>query len=574
MITVTLLSFLPYKLNLICNFIKGKQREPIEEGGFEMKKRWSFMAMIRPLFVVLLVTAMACLVLLSSNPQSAPPARASSQTETDGYYKHDGVSNQSTTSRSEDMLLGSLLSPDLDEHSCMSRYQSGLYRKTSPHNPSTYLVSKLRNYEALHKRCGPNTLLYNKSVEQLRTNHSTDQLECNYVIWTPLGGLGNRMLTLASTFLYALLTGRVLLVDHATDFVDLFCEPFPGSSWVLPSNFPIESLNSFDVDSKMSYGYLMKHNLISEDPKTWSEMLPSFVYVHLESTYIWDMYHQLFFCDDSHFVLSKINWLLLKSDNYFLPGLFMLSTFENELSRMFPSRETVFHHLSRYLFQPGNSVWELAMKYYHSYVAMANQTVGIQIRDFPWSLMSKEDRFNQIMDCTLKENILPHVTQHSRKTTYLNTDEMGSKAILVISLYKDYYDRMKSYYARSTHVGQHVNVYQPSHEEAQQLKNQSHNEKALAEIVLLSFSDVLVTSAWSTFGYVSYNFAGVKPWILLSSKVSKEVHPPCRRVTTMDPCFHTPPSINCKTKRRSKTKLTGAHIKQCEDVEEGIKLVD
>ena len=32
---------------------------------------------------------MACLVLRSSNPQSAPPARASSQTETDGY-KHDG----------------------------------------------------------------------------------------------------------------------------------------------------------------------------------------------------------------------------------------------------------------------------------------------------------------------------------------------------------------------------------------------------------------------------------------------------------------------------------------------------
>ncbi|XP_078157660.1 galactoside 2-alpha-L-fucosyltransferase-like [Carex rostrata] len=538
-----------------------------------MKKRWSFMAMIRPLFVVLLVTAMVCLVLRFSNPQSTPPARASSQTETDGY-KHEGVSNQSTTSRSEDMLLGGLLSPDFDEHSCVSRYQSVLYRKTSPHNPSPYLVSKLRNYEVLHKRCGPNTLLYNKSVEQLRTKHSTDQLECNYVIWSPLGGLGNRMLTLASTFLYALLTDKVLLVDHVTDFVDLFCQPFPGSSWVLPSNFPIESLDSYDVHSELSYGYLIKNNLISEDPKTQSKMLPSFVYVHLESSYIWDVHDQFFFCDDSHFVLGKINWLLVRSDNYFLPGLFMLSTFEKELSQMFPSRETVFHHLSRYLFHPGNSVWELAMKYYQSYVATANQVVGIQIRDFPWSLMSKEDRFNQIMDCTLKENILPHVTQHSRKTTYLNTDEMGSKAILVISLYRDYYDRMKSYYDSSTHVSQHVTVYQPSHEEAQQLKNESHNEKALAEIVLLSFSDVLVTSAWSTFGYVSYNLAGIKPWILLSSKVSNKVHPPCRRVMTIDPCFHTPPSINCKTKSRSKTKLTGAHIRQCEDVEEGIKLVD
>jgi xyloglucan fucosyltransferase len=484
------------------------------------------------------------------------------------------VTNQSTASTIQDKLLGGLLSTDFNELSCVSRYQSVLYHKTSPQSPSSYLVSKLRSYEALHKRCGPNTLLFNKSVEQLRMNNSTNQLECNYVIWTPLGGLGNRILTLASTFLYALLTDRILLVDHATDFVDLFCEPFPDSSWVLPSNFPIEHLDGYDVDSEKSYGYLVKHNLISEDPEAWPEMLPSFVYAHLESTYIWDVYHQLFFCDDSQLVLSKINWLLVRSDNYFLPGLFMLSTFDKELSQMFPSRETVFHHLSRYLFHPSNPVWKLAMEYYHSYIATANTVVGIQIRDFPWSIMSKENRFNQIMECTLNENILPPVRRHNRKTSYLTTDEAGSKAILVISLYKDYFDRMKNYYGYSSHVSQSIHVYQPTHEEAQQLKNQSHNEKALAEIFLLSFSDVLVTSAWSTFGYVSYNLAGIKPWILLSSKVSKEVHPPCRQVMTLDPCFHTPPSINCKTKRRSKTKPMGPHIRQCEDVDEGIKLVD
>ncbi|KAJ4813431.1 fucosyltransferase 2 [Rhynchospora pubera] len=526
---------------------------------------------MRPLFQVLFLTAMAFLILHFTNQLSI--SRASSQRRETRL--HNGASNQSTTSKLEDRLLGGLLSPEFDEQSCLSRYQSMLYHKTSPHTPSPYLVSKLRSYEALHKRCGPNTPLFNKSVEQLRTNHSTDQSECNYVIWTPLGGLGNRMLTLASTFLYALLTNRVLLVDHATDFVDLFCEPFPGSSWVLPSNFPVGNLDSYDASSEKSYGYLLKYKLISEDPEARSDILPGFVFVNLESSYIWDVYDQYFFCDESRITLGKINWLLVKSDVYFLPGLFMLSTFDEELSLMFPSKETVFHHLGRYLFKPSNSVWKLALQYYHSYVAKDNQVVGIQIRDFPWSLMSKENRFNQIMKCGLKENILqPIIRDGSRKTRHLTEDRTGSKAILVISLYKDYYDRMKSFYASSTRFNRPVNVYQPTHEEAQRLKNLSHNEKALAEIYLLSFSDVMITSAWSTFGYVSYSIAGIKPWILLSSKVSKEVDPPCRQVRTLDPCFHVPPTINCKTKRRSKTNWVGPHIRQCEDVNEGVKLVD
>ncbi|KAJ3705042.1 hypothetical protein LUZ61_008747 [Rhynchospora tenuis] len=535
-----------------------------------MKKRWGFMTM-RLLFQVLFLTAMAFLILHSTN-QLAISRASSPRRET---RLRNEVSNQSTESRLDDWLLVGLLSTEFDEQSCVSRYQSMLYRKPSPYNPSPYLVSKLRSYEALHKRCGPNSPLFKKSVEQLRTNHSTDQLDCNYVIWTPLGGLGNRMLTLASTFLYAILTNRVLLVNNATDFANLFCEPFPGSSWVLPLNFPVRNLDSYDASSEKSYGYLLKYKLISEDLRAQSIMLPSFVYVHLESSYIWDMYDQFFFCDDSQLVLGKINWLLVKSDVYFLPGLFMLSTFDEELSLMFPSKETVFHHLGRYLFQPSNSVWKLVMQYYHSYVEKANQVVGIQIRDFPWSLISKDNRFNQIINCGLKENILPPVRDHNRKTRYLSEDQTGTEAILVISLYKDYYDRMKSYYANSTRLNRTINVYQPTHEEAQQLKNLSHNKKALAEIYLLTFSDVMVTSAWSTFGYVSYSIAGIKPWILLSSKVSKEViDPPCRQVRTLDPCFHVPPTINCKTKRRSKANQVGPHVRQCEDVNEGVKLVD
>ncbi|CAN6269999.1 unnamed protein product [Urochloa humidicola] len=69
-----------------------------------------------------------------------------------------------------DRLLGGLLSPDFDESSCLSRYRAALYRRPSPHAISTYLISALRRYESLHRRCGPGTPAYVRAVERLRAS--------------------------------------------------------------------------------------------------------------------------------------------------------------------------------------------------------------------------------------------------------------------------------------------------------------------------------------------------------------------------------------------------------------------
>ncbi|KAF9624827.1 hypothetical protein IFM89_014212 [Coptis chinensis] len=96
----------------------------------------------------------------------------------------------------------------------------------SPHKPSSHLKTMLRKYEDLHRRCGPYTESYNKTVKKLKSGHHITSTDCNYVVWISYSGLGNRILTLASAFLYALLTDRVLLVDRGKDIDDLFCEPF------------------------------------------------------------------------------------------------------------------------------------------------------------------------------------------------------------------------------------------------------------------------------------------------------------------------------------------------------------
>ncbi|KAJ4786375.1 fucosyltransferase 2 [Rhynchospora pubera] len=479
----------------------------------------------------------------------------------------------------KDRLLGGLLSPDFDEQSCLSRYQITLYRKTSTHILSSYLLSKLRKYEALHKKCGPNTPLFQKSVEQIKLNHSTDQLECNYVVLSPFDGIGNRMLSITATFLYALLTDRVMLIHLPEDMDDLLCEPFPGTTWYLPSDFPIQGLEWFNTHSQNSYGYLVEKNLINTDPKAPPSSLPSSIYVHLMNDMREAHLHVRFFCDDDQLIISKINWVLLRTNQYIIPGLFIIPKYAEELERMFPSKETVFHHLGRYLLHPSNTVWGMIMRYHDSYLTKSKETIGIQIRNYShWAPISAENAYEQVVRCTQQELILPSVNLNQSHTSPLTSTKATSKTVLLVSLSRDVYERLYNlYYEHPTITGELISVYQPSHEEQQKFFNKFHNYKAMAEIWLLSFSDVLVTTAVSTFGYVSYSLAGIKPWYLWTAILDRNItNHPCRRALSLDPCYHTPPHFNCKTGGKADPRNIVPYVRQCDDYthDPAIKLYD
>jgi xyloglucan fucosyltransferase len=88
-----------------------------------------------------------------------------------------------------------------------------------------------------------------------------------------------------------------------------------------------------------------------------------------------------------------------------------------------------------------------------------------------------------------------------------------------------------------------VGVFQPTQEKRQATKNLAHNQRALAEIYLLSFSEELL----STFGYVSSSLAGVRPVILLTAFNHSVPAKPCRRAVSMEPCNLTPPrGVECR----------------------------
>ncbi|CAK7336433.1 unnamed protein product [Dovyalis caffra] len=445
---------------------------------------------------------------LSSKPTDKPDNKLLSPPLAPGFVEGSGSKTDSSqpTKVAIDKLLDGLLSPGFDDRSCLSRYRSFLYRKASQYKPSPYLLLKLRKYEDLHRRCGPHTRSYNENIKRLQSSHTRRTRGCNYIVWLGANGMGNRIISMASAFLYGLLTNRVLLVDHGADMSHLFCEPFPNTSWILPMDFPVR-----------------KH------------------------------FHSLNRRQDRFSDISE------------------KSPPSQEVSKLFPEKDTIFHHLGRYLFQPSNLVWGRITKFYQDNLAKTEQRIGLQIRVFHRESSPVEVIMDSILSCMLKNKLLPEVdTQSSARSPPGNH---SSKTILITSLFSEYYKNMSAMYqSKPTVTGEVIRVYQPSHEEYQHKSDNKHNMKAWDEIYLLSLCDVLITSAESTFGYVAQALGGLKPWILIGPHHNKVPDPSCLRDKSMDPCFHFPPSYECKAKNKTDFGTLVPYVRHCADRHTGVKL--
>jgi xyloglucan fucosyltransferase len=266
----------------------------------------------------------------------------------------------------------------------------------------------------------------------------------------------------------------------------------------------------------------------------------------------------------------------MRTDMYTVTGLFLVTAFQVELDMLFPERDAVFHHLGRYLFHPPNHVWGLVTRYYRAYLARAELRLGVQLRHFDSWAQQSPVVLRQITSCLWREKLLPEVLDTEEDSMPMPGGGARSTAVLVTSLGSWYYERIKGmYWDHATATGGDVSVHQPSHEGQQQYGEKSHDERAWAEMYLLSLCDVLVTSAWSTFGYVAQGLGGMTPWVLhRPMNVTSPPDPPCFRDMSMEPCFHAPHAYDCNLKRGADTGKMVPHVRNCEDVSWGLKLVD
>ncbi|KAJ4915730.1 fucosyltransferase 7 [Raphanus sativus] len=212
---------------------------------------------------------------------------------------------------------------------------------------------------------------------------------------------------------------------------------------------------------------------------------------------------------------------------------------------------------------------------YDAYLSRADETLGIQVRVFSRRAGYLQHVMNQIVACTQREKLLPELTTLESQVT--NTSRSKKlKAVLVTSLYPEYSNNLKNmYWERPTSTGEIIEVYQPSGERFQQTDKKLHDQKALAEMYLLSLTDNIVTSARSTFGYVAHSLGGLKPWLLYQPARGKTPNPPCVRAVSMEPCFLTPPTHGCEARRIVNSAKVLPFVRHCEDLRhDGLKLFD
>ncbi|KAF3574851.1 hypothetical protein F2Q69_00063398 [Brassica cretica] len=76
-----------------------------------------------------------------------------------------------------------------------------------------------------------------------------------------------------------------------------------------------------------------------------STTIPSQLYLYLFHDY--GDHDQMFFCEDKQMIIGKVPWLVAKSNQYFVPSLWLIPSFLTKLIKLFPQKDTVFHHLSR-----------------------------------------------------------------------------------------------------------------------------------------------------------------------------------------------------------------------------------
>ncbi|KAG0620110.1 hypothetical protein M758_4G190100 [Ceratodon purpureus] len=470
-----------------------------------------------------------------------------------------------------DETLGGLLLPPVvfENNTCMSRSQEySLRLKTSRYKPSLDLIAKLREYERRHRRCAQEAKYFNPS------NNATEEEfgECRFIVWIATAGLGNRVMTLASAFVYALLMDRVLLIDRSGNPDELFCEPFPSTSWLLPETFPNEWMRAIEPNSSFRLGFLIQNDALTSSHNG---------YAYLNMMHDYDGYDRKFFCADCQASLSRFPWLFLKSNQYFIPGLHFVPEFHEHLDKLFPERETVFHHIVRYLFHPSDSVWRLISSFYNTNLANAQHQVGLQIRYLAKPNITTTTISDLVLNCTLENKLLPNVTL-SEGHVDDSPKNTTSISVLVASLHEVFYESLREIYQnRSSSDGRHLGVYTASHEEGQYLESIDHDKKALADIYLLSLSDTLVTSSWSTFGYVAQGISGVMPWLLPHLESGEELEEVlrnrnyCHHGVSLEPCFHMPPALDCDNKGwYDNPGKTLPYIQYCEDVWWGIKIME
>ncbi|GJP46143.1 hypothetical protein CLOM_g5466 [Closterium sp. NIES-68] len=417
---------------------------------------------------------------------------------------------------------------------CWSKHERHQYWQAGAHvEPSAAFVRQKTEYERMHHRCTEGitdwkAFYFNQSEGKSAT---ADVDGCKYAFLIPgqWHGLGNRIMSLISTFTYAFITHRAILMPDDGILPSLLCNPFAHSSWLIPAS------QFWAIKADLEKG---PRNL-AEQPGKHSRG----VFCHLDWMTPEDEW--TFFCKRTQEEVAEKPFMLFWSDMFFVPPLYFVPSLRARLEALFPDRR-VFTHVARYILLPANYLWDRIVRSYHGHLEHHDVLLGLQIRPVD---ETQEDIFERVLACVTSTQYLPAVILPDQwqamaddvEDEGLRGAQGESIGVFVAALNGSYASRLSTLYSQGKpYSAQTVSIYSETHDTTERQDDRQQYAAALEEMFLLSFAHRLITSDFSTFGYTAAALAAIDPWSLNIVKRAEvdwrsNDRPVCQR-TVSEPC--------------------------------------
>lgn len=441
------------------------------------------------------------------------------------------------------------------ENPCLSRdelpIRYGKRNYVQDLEPSKNWQLVLREYARLHRTCTHR--IGNNPLEYFMAKNNS--VECKFmVIDTEDVGLGNRILMIASAFAYAVLTQRVLLISKPNVLLPgIMCEPFEGSSWM---HFDPESkvLPYREGNQRWTHNteFLKRIDEARSHPSSPSDPISEYAVTNGDG---WQVVQPdtRFYCDTEQKYYANVTWMEFTGCLYFAPKLFAVPSFRRTLNALFPDR-MILTRVLRGILLPSDDVWARVKRIDGGYLQQAYKRLGIQIR-----YRGRGEQFNRmhttiesrVLQCATENYLLPAIAdensqhqaidQRQNNQAFIKTTEISVPrvtSVFIGSLFEGLKTFLTETYLRNpTTTGDAVAVVQLSHEGEQRF-GVKIDQEALAEVLVLSFSDYLFVTPISTFSGISQAYGGLRPWFIDFRETDNAGA--CTRAQTVDVCFQVP----------------------------------
>lgn len=428
------------------------------------------------------------------------------------------------------------------QHPCRSRDElQPLYtlrRIVQDVAPNAKWSTVFQEYETLHRVCMQNV---DGDVVSYFTNRGNSSA-CRFFVAgiAPGAGLGNKMLSMVSGLLYAILTQRVFLIAADTLVPGIMCEPFEGSSWLFDPELKVTP----EYAPGRQHYWTNKEEFYKEvDGAINSKTLVKSSIYGLVANDEWCQPGMRFFCDTEQFYYHMVPWLYVNGCFYYLPKLFAIPSFQPVLLELFPDKMAITH-LLRSAMLPADDVFRRIDQIYSLYLRNADRRVGFQVRyrdgeaDFNNTHQLIIDR---VLSCALANGILPEAGSRGTPPngTGTGTNARYQTSVFIASLYPALHDFLGERYIRNPPEMEDVAIVQVTRGKEQHF-NDEEDKQALTEVISLSLADYLFVTPLSTFGGLAQGYGGLLPWFIDNRPTSELA---CVRAQTVDTCYQAPQFI-------------------------------